>query len=405
MPCGRSIGPTRASSSGSRSTRSASAERPRSSSRRSSPAPGATPSATTRPAPACAPGSTRSPATRSSTCAGAPPCGPALALHEPSAGPEPLGESIEQAMLGWQVATALERLSPDHRQMIRLAHLQGLTMREIAEHTRPAGGHRQEPHLVRAARAAARARGDGGPMSALRTCDDLRPLLGGYVLEALEPDETEAVREHLPGCPACSAEHASLAGLPALLDLAAPLDAPDEPLSPAFEEALLDRFARDREAARRARARAAAPPTAAADRLDAPARRRRQRAARRRAHVRHDDGARRRSAGAAGGLAQLRRAAEARRVRARRPRGRPRRALPRPRRHRRAPVGPRPPQRLASTSTRCCARRAAGARARARSAPTPTAASRRSSRPPRASGNTTASASSTGTSADTPRTS
>ena len=86
-------------------------------------------------------------------------------------------------------------------------------------------------------------------MSPLRTCDDLRPLLGGYVLGALEPDETEAVREHLPGCAACSAEHASLAGLPALLDLAAPLDAPDEPLSPAFEEALLDRFARDRDAA------------------------------------------------------------------------------------------------------------------------------------------------------------
>ena len=86
-------------------------------------------------------------------------------------------------------------------------------------------------------------------MSALRTCDDIRPLLGGYVLGALEPEEMQAVRDHLPGCPACSAEHASLAGLPALLDLAAPLTAPDEPLSPAFEEALLDRFARDRETA------------------------------------------------------------------------------------------------------------------------------------------------------------
>ena len=84
-------------------------------------------------------------------------------------------------------------------------------------------------------------------MSRLQTCDDLRPLLGGYVLGALEPDEAEAVRAHLPGCAACSAEHASLAGLPALLDLATPLAAPDEPLSPAFEEALLDRFARDRE--------------------------------------------------------------------------------------------------------------------------------------------------------------
>ena len=58
---------------------------------------------------------------------------PALALHEPSASQEPVGDSIEQAMLGWQVAAALERLSPDHRQMIRLAHFQGLSMREIAE--------------------------------------------------------------------------------------------------------------------------------------------------------------------------------------------------------------------------------------------------------------------------------
>ena len=60
---------------------------------------------------------------------------PSLALHESSPAREPVGESIEPAMLGWQVATALERLSTDHRQMIRLAHLQGLTMREIAERT------------------------------------------------------------------------------------------------------------------------------------------------------------------------------------------------------------------------------------------------------------------------------
>ena len=43
------------------------------------------------------------------------------------------GDSIEQAMLGWQVAAALERLTPEHRQMIRLAHFQGLSVREIAE--------------------------------------------------------------------------------------------------------------------------------------------------------------------------------------------------------------------------------------------------------------------------------
>jgi RNA polymerase sigma-70 factor (ECF subfamily) len=58
---------------------------------------------------------------------------PSLALHEPSEQDAAGGPTIEQAMLGWQVASALERLTPEHRQMIRLAHFQGLTMREIAE--------------------------------------------------------------------------------------------------------------------------------------------------------------------------------------------------------------------------------------------------------------------------------
>jgi RNA polymerase sigma-70 factor (ECF subfamily) len=43
------------------------------------------------------------------------------------------GPTLGQAMLGWQVAAALERLSPEHRQVIRLAHFQGLSMREIAD--------------------------------------------------------------------------------------------------------------------------------------------------------------------------------------------------------------------------------------------------------------------------------
>jgi RNA polymerase sigma-70 factor, ECF subfamily len=45
------------------------------------------------------------------------------------------GETLEQAMLGWRVAAALRRLTPEHRQMIRLVQLRGLTMREIAAHT------------------------------------------------------------------------------------------------------------------------------------------------------------------------------------------------------------------------------------------------------------------------------
>jgi RNA polymerase sigma-70 factor, ECF subfamily len=59
---------------------------------------------------------------------------PRLALREP-AEDDAAAPSIEQAMLGWQVAAALERLTPEHRLVIRLAHFQGLTLREIAERT------------------------------------------------------------------------------------------------------------------------------------------------------------------------------------------------------------------------------------------------------------------------------
>jgi RNA polymerase sigma-70 factor (ECF subfamily) len=59
---------------------------------------------------------------------------PPLALQEPEPDADHAeGLSIERAMLGWQVATALDRLSPEHRQVIRLAHVQGLSVREIAE--------------------------------------------------------------------------------------------------------------------------------------------------------------------------------------------------------------------------------------------------------------------------------
>ena len=57
---------------------------------------------------------------------------PSLALHSPDEEAD-AGPTIEQAMLGWQVVSALERLTPEHRQMIRLAHFQGLSMREISE--------------------------------------------------------------------------------------------------------------------------------------------------------------------------------------------------------------------------------------------------------------------------------
>jgi anti-sigma factor RsiW len=80
-------------------------------------------------------------------------------------------------------------------------------------------------------------------------CDELRHSLGAYVLGALDVDDAAAVRRHLQECPECAAERDALVPLPGLLSLADGADAAvNEPLSPAFEERLLDLYARDRAA-------------------------------------------------------------------------------------------------------------------------------------------------------------
>ena len=53
----------------------------------------------------------------------------------------------------------------------------------------------------------------------MKTCDEIRPQLGAYVLGGLEPEEEREVREHLAHCPDCAREYAELAELPAKLDL------------------------------------------------------------------------------------------------------------------------------------------------------------------------------------------
>jgi len=71
--------------------------------------------------------------------------------------------------------------------------------------------------------------------------------IGAFVLGALDEDSEKRVREHLATCPECAAAHSELAGIPGLLDLAVVTGATeDEPLPPAIEERLLDRFARER---------------------------------------------------------------------------------------------------------------------------------------------------------------
>jgi Putative zinc-finger len=71
--------------------------------------------------------------------------------------------------------------------------------------------------------------------------------IGAFVLGALDSDAEKRVREHLATCEECAAAHAEVAGLPGLLDLAVVSAATEEePLPPAIEERLLDRFARER---------------------------------------------------------------------------------------------------------------------------------------------------------------
>ena len=86
------------------------------------------------------------------------------------------------------------------------------------------------------------------------SCEHLRPALGAYVLGGLDPDEAAAVRRHLEDCEECAAEHAALAPIPGLLSRArGAAEAPDKPHTPAFEERLLDAYARDRSAPPRRR--------------------------------------------------------------------------------------------------------------------------------------------------------
>jgi anti-sigma-K factor RskA len=84
-------------------------------------------------------------------------------------------------------------------------------------------------------------------------CPDYGPLLGGYVLGALEPSEMQEMRRHLAACPHCGPEVDRLAALPGLLDRIEPADVPPPALSARVEEEVLDRFARERRRTRRRR--------------------------------------------------------------------------------------------------------------------------------------------------------
>lgn len=82
-------------------------------------------------------------------------------------------------------------------------------------------------------------------------CNDCRELIGGYVLDALEADEMEAVARHLDACPACAAEHRRLELIPDLLDMAGAAETDVEHPPAQLEDAVLDRFALEHPTRRR----------------------------------------------------------------------------------------------------------------------------------------------------------
>ena len=89
----------------------------------------------------------------------------------------------------------------------------------------------------------------------MNACPTHGDLLGGYVLGSLEPAEMEEMRIHVAGCPRCGPDVRALGPLPGLLDQIEPADVPPPWLSPTIEEAVLDRFARERGPNRPARRR------------------------------------------------------------------------------------------------------------------------------------------------------
>lgn len=87
----------------------------------------------------------------------------------------------------------------------------------------------------------------------MSACPTHGALLGGYVLGSLDPAEMEEMRRHVADCPHCGPELRRLAPLPSLLDQIEPAEVPPPTPAPNVEEAVLDRFARERGRERQAR--------------------------------------------------------------------------------------------------------------------------------------------------------
>lgn len=87
--------------------------------------------------------------------------------------------------------------------------------------------------------------------------DDMRMLLGCYVLATLDPAERSQLEAHLPGCAECRSELVSYAGLPGLMSRLSPAEAagpavpPPATLLPGVQTAARAERAAERAASRR----------------------------------------------------------------------------------------------------------------------------------------------------------
>jgi len=175
---------------------------------------------------------------------------PSLAAHEPIGEGEALYDSIDQAVTRWQVAAALERLTPEHREGRPPGPLPGADAARGLRANRPPPRHRQEPCFLCTSRAAARTRGDGGDSVTAAACHGLsgadRGLRPGGPRRRRGGGRTPPPRDLQLRV---AREHADLAAIPTLLDMADSADAVPERPPPRLEEAVLDRFAREQRGA------------------------------------------------------------------------------------------------------------------------------------------------------------
>src|SRR5207302_8879808 len=106
--------------------------------------------------------------------------------------------------------------------------LPGPAVRRGGGGARDTRGHGQEPRVLRASRAAARAGRDGVGSLIPEECRRRRELLGAYLLGHLGPEERVGLEAHLDGCAECRAELADLRPVAGALAFAdpAPLRAP-----------------------------------------------------------------------------------------------------------------------------------------------------------------------------------